>query len=55
MSNNMGAPAGFNNAPALTMQRSKFDMNYRVNSGCLAGLLCPLGEPIEVLPGDKFE
>ena len=54
MSNNMGAPAGFNNAPALTMQRSKFNMNFRVNSACLAGLLCPLGEPIEVLPGDTF-
>ena len=55
MANNYGAPVGFNHAPALYSPRSRFDMSYRVNSGANAGFLCPLGEPIAVVPGDTFE
>jgi hypothetical protein len=54
MANNLGTPVSFNNAPDMKFPRSRFKLDYRVNTGGNAGFLIPLGEPIEVLPGDTF-
>ena len=43
---------GYN--PSVNIKRSKFDMSYRIKTGFNNGLLIPLGEPIEVYPGDTF-
>lgn len=54
MSNNYGAPVSFNHSPALYCPRTKLDLSHRVDTASNAGFLCPLGEPIEVVPGDTF-
>ena len=54
MANNYGAPVSFNHSPALYCPRTKLDLSHRVDTASNAGYLCPLGEPIEVVPGDTF-
>ncbi len=39
----------------LDMPRSKFDMSHGLKTTFNAGLLIPLGEPLECLPGDTYQ
>lgn len=41
--------------PTIRHQRSKFDMSNTLITTFNAGKLIPLGDPIEVLPGDTFK
>ena len=43
------------NPTNLNIPRSKFDMSHSLKTTFNAGLLIPLGEPLECLPGDTFQ
>lgn len=43
------------NPTNINIPRSKFDMSHSYKTTFNAGLLVPLGEPIECLPGDTFQ
>ncbi len=43
------------NPTNIDIPRSKFDMSHQYKTTFNAGLLIPLGEPLECLPGDTFQ
>lgn len=43
-----------NNVPKISRRRTMFDLSSNVISTFNAGELIPIGEPVEVLPGDTF-
>ena len=45
----------FSATPRIDIQRSRFLMNPEVKTTFSNGSLIPIGQPIEVLPGDTFE
>ncbi len=45
----------FVTVPTVNMNRSKFFAPYNVKTTFNAGLLVPIGKPMEVLPGDTVK
>ena len=45
----------FSNIPRMKIERSRFDLSHDIKTTFDTGDLIPIGEPIEVLPGDTMD